>query len=148
VDICIGLVVASTVLLGVAAPVTLAWEHSVERFGIQEQWHATPAGLVLTEVRTQGLGAGVHVPPDARLVDGWWRFKPPIAPQARVTLARSRFAAGYRLCKGGQCEKLADLLPQAVDRALELAPCAATMPACSSSNCWPPRAGHGAADSR
>jgi len=110
VDICFSLALASTVLLRTAGPVTLAWEHSVERFGIEEDWRATPAGLVLTEVRTRGLGAGVHVPPHARLVDGWWRFAPSLAPRPSVELANSSFVPGYRICEGvGRCTDSSDL---------------------------------------
>jgi hypothetical protein len=144
-DICFSLALASTVLLRAAPAVTLAWQHSVEHVAVEEDWRATPAGLVLDEVRTRGLGAGVHVGDDARLVDGWWRFTPPLPPQLQVALANSRFAAGYRLCHAGRCERLADLLAPAADRAVVMAPCAATIPACSSSNCWPPKARRGAA---
>jgi hypothetical protein len=140
-DICFSVAIASTVLLRVASPATLAWQHSVEHFAIEEEWRATAQGLELAEVRTRGLGAGVHVGDDARLVDGWWRFSPPAVPQAHVTLANSRFAGGYRVCHGGRCEHLAPGL----DRAVVMAPCAATIGACSSSNCWPPKARRGAA---
>lgn len=146
-DICFSAALASAVLLRAASPLTLAWQHSVEHFAIEEDWRATPAGLVLAEVRTRGLGAGVHVADDARLIDGWWRQAPGAAAQPAVTLANSRFAGGYRLCHRGRCELLSALLPVR-DAAFVMAPCAETIRACSNSNCWPPPASPAAAASR
>ena len=121
-DICIAIALTTTVLLHVPGSVTLDWQHSVEHFQIEEDWLATPGGLVLREVRTEGLGAGVHVPDDARRVGRQWRFTPAMAPQPRVVLANSRFAAGYRACWSGQCTRLSTLRG-ASDRPLVMQAC-------------------------
>src|SRR5207244_12207979 len=108
-DICVSVALASAVLLRLPSPLTLAWTHSVEHFRIEEVWQAGPLGLVLRETRTEGLGAGVDLPADARRVAGTWAFTPALPPQARVQLANSRFAGGYELCSTAGCVALNDL---------------------------------------
>ncbi|HEX6706843.1 MAG TPA: DUF1850 domain-containing protein [Albitalea sp.] len=105
-DICLAAGLATTLLLRAPSPITLSWEHSVEHFQIEEEWQAQPAGLVLAETRSRGLGAGVALPDDARLADGWWRFRPALPPQPQVRLANSSFGAGYRWCAQGRCQWL------------------------------------------
>ena len=108
-DICLGVALASAVVLRLPSPVTLSWTHSVEHFRIEEQWQAAAQGLVLQETRIEGLGAGVDLPADARRIGGAWHFTPALAPQAQVRLANSRFAAGYRVCSAAGCAALNDL---------------------------------------
>ncbi|HEU0202687.1 MAG TPA: DUF1850 domain-containing protein [Burkholderiaceae bacterium] len=122
-EICVAIVLSSTVLLRVPGPLTLSWEHSVEHFRVEEDYRATADGaLILTEVRTGGAGAGIDIPRDARLVDGVWRFTPPLSPLARVQLANSNFVRGYRLCWREQCVPL-NALPGAADQPLVVAAC-------------------------
>lgn len=122
-DVCIALALSASVVLRLPSPLTLAWEHSVERFALEEDYVATAAGLVVSEVRMRGLGAGVDLPAHAQLVGGWWRYAPALGPQPRIVLANSRWPAGYRACHGSRCETLAELAG-AADQPLALAPCA------------------------
>ena len=107
-DICLSFAVG-VALLRLPSPVTLAWEHSVEHFTIEEEWRAVPAGLVLGETRVGGLGAGVDIPPQARLAGAFWRFTPELPPQRQVQLANSRHVAGYRVCDARGCTPLSAL---------------------------------------
>ena len=52
------------------ATFTLAWTHSIEKTDWQEDWRVTPEGLVLTQARVKGSGAGMEPPPGARLING------------------------------------------------------------------------------
>ncbi|HMC16132.1 MAG TPA: DUF1850 domain-containing protein [Albitalea sp.] len=105
-DVCIALAVSSALLLRLPSPVTLAWQHSVEHFALEEDWVATAQGLRLAQVRTEGLGAGVDLPDDATLSGKVWRFTPMLPLQPRVLLANSRHVAGYRVCSAGACQAL------------------------------------------
>jgi hypothetical protein len=89
---------------------TLAWTHSIEKVEWQEDWRITPAGLELTEARVKGSGAGMEPPPEARLVAGWFRWKParPVMPE--VSLGNSGAAGEWRLCTGGKCRTLSEIL--------------------------------------
>jgi hypothetical protein len=91
------------------AAFTLAWTHSIEKVEWQEDWRITPAGLELTEARVKGSGAGMEPPPEARLVNGWFRWKParPIMPE--VTLGNSGAAGEWRLCADGKCRTLSEI---------------------------------------
>lgn len=110
-DICFAIALTSTVVLRIAGPLTLAWDHSVEHFRIEEDYRATSGGaLLLGEVRTQGLGAGVDIPADAHKFEGGWRFTPRLPPLPEVRLANSRFGPGYTVCSAGRCAPLADLV--------------------------------------
>lgn len=121
-DICFAIAFTSAVLWRVQGPLTLSWQHSVELFRIEEDWRAGAEGLLLTEVRTGGLGAGVDVPADAQWVNGWLRSQPALPPQPQVVLANSRHGRGYRACWAGQCAELGSLVG-VVDRPLVMAPC-------------------------
>jgi hypothetical protein len=122
-DVCVALL-AGTVLLRMPGPVRLGWQHSVERFALEERYHATSSGLQLVEVRGRGVGAGVDLPPQLRWsADGWWTFRPTAAAQqAQVVLANSRHGGGYRLCGQRGCADLA-ALPGAFDTPLVLRAC-------------------------
>lgn len=102
-DICIAIAMSSALVLRLPSPVTLAWQHSVGHFQLEEVWVATPQGLRLVEVRTEGLGAGVDLPADAEAVGRHWRFTPVLPLQQQVLLANSEYGAGYRVCSGGMC---------------------------------------------
>jgi hypothetical protein len=121
-DVCLGLALSSVLLARLPSPVTLSWQHSVEHVALAEEWVADERGLVLREAAVEGPGAGIDLPSDARWLDGRWRFTPALPPQQRVSLANSRFAAGYRLCWPGGCAKLADLAG-GVDRPVTMSAC-------------------------
>ena len=72
-----------------AGAITLAWTHSVEKIVWEEDWRSTPAGLELVEARVRGSGAGMEPPPEARLVNGVWSWKPGLPPQMQVIMRRS-----------------------------------------------------------
>lgn len=77
---------------------TLAWTHSVEHIGWEEDWRVTPAGLEIVEARVRGTGAGMEPPAEAKLEAGWWRWHPGGGPKAVVVLRRSGATADWRLC--------------------------------------------------
>ena len=89
---------------------TLAWSHSVEKTGWEEDYAIRGQGLALTEARIQGTGAGMEPPPGALFHDGWWHYLPPlpVLPELRLTL--SPYTPDYRLCWHGQCRPLARLV--------------------------------------
>jgi hypothetical protein len=90
---------------------TLAWEHTVERIEWQEDYHLAPEGLVLTEARIQGNGAGMEPGEGAVLQDGWWRWRPERSMLTELVLARSD-AGDWRLCWAESgCRGLAGLVP-------------------------------------
>jgi len=100
---------------------TLIWTHSVEKVEWQEDWIAKRGKLYLVEARVQGSGAGMEPGPKAVLKDGYWRWKPKLAPLERLILARSYYAASYRLCHEGNCEELKDKSPD--EPYIELSAC-------------------------
>ena len=91
------------------AAFTLAWTHSIEKVEWQEDWRITPAGLELTEARVKGFGAGMEPPPEARLVEGWFRWKPARPAMSEVTLGNSGAAGEWRLCTSGNCRTLSEI---------------------------------------
>lgn len=101
---------------------TLAWTHSVEKILWEEDWRATPAGLVIEAARVRGSGAGMEAGEGARLVDGAWTWRPTLAPQSRVILARSGATADWRICEEGRCRPMGEILPVDADR-VTMAPC-------------------------
>jgi tetratricopeptide (TPR) repeat protein len=88
----------------------LSWVHSVEKTEWQEDWRVTPQGLVIVEARIKGSGAGMEPPPEARLIDGWFRWKPQLPPLPEVALGNSGMAGEWRLCTDGQCQDLPVIL--------------------------------------
>lgn len=105
-------VAGATVRLAVAA-FTLGWTHSVERTLWEEDWRVEAGGLVLVESRVQGSGAGMEPGPDARLEDGFFRFRPALPPLTELVLARSAEVADWRLCVRASCRELGRILPGA-----------------------------------
>lgn len=83
---------------------TLGWTHTVEKTAWRESWRVIPAGLLLVEARVKGSGAGMEPGPDARLVDGWWVWRPKVEALAALRLAASDAAPqGWRLCAASRC---------------------------------------------
>ena len=101
---------------------TLSWTHSVEKTEWQEDWRVLPGGLEITEARIKGTGAGMEPPAEARFEDGWWKYHPPLAPLARLVLARSGATDEWRICRFGDCLDLLGLAP-AAGEAVTLRPC-------------------------
>jgi hypothetical protein len=91
------------------AAFTLAWTHSVEKVEWQEDWQITPKGLELVQARVKGSGAGMEPAPDARLVDGWFEWKPARAAMPEVVLGNSGAAGEWHLCSEGQCKTLSEI---------------------------------------
>ncbi|MBN9584482.1 MAG: hypothetical protein BGN84_13785 [Afipia sp. 62-7] len=88
----------------------LAWTHSVEKIEWQEDWRVTPQGLEIVAARVKGSGAGMEPPPEARLVDGWFRWAPHVPILPEVALGNSGMAGEWRLCSDGKCQTLSDIL--------------------------------------
>jgi hypothetical protein len=93
-----------------AAEFTLAWEHSVEKTRWEEHYEIDGERLRLTQARIQGFGAGMEPPAGARLVDGWWTWRPALAPLPELRLARSSYTRDYRLCWNERCATLSELV--------------------------------------
>ena len=91
------------------ATFTLVWTHSVEKTDWQEDWRVMPHGLVLTQARVKGSGAGMEPPPQARLVNGWFQWRPDGGPKPQMVLANSGAAGEWRLCANGGCRTLSDI---------------------------------------
>ncbi len=85
---------------------TLVWTHSVERTDWQEDWRVSQDGLTLVEARIKGSGAGIDPPPDARLIDGWWRWTPAPVNHSEVVLGHSGAVGDWRICTAGTCAPL------------------------------------------
>jgi hypothetical protein len=94
--------------LAVAA-FTLAWTHSIEQVEWQEDWRITPRGLELVQARVKGSGAGMEPSADARLVDGWFQWRPQRAPMPQLLLGNSGAAGEWRLCHDGNCKTLSEI---------------------------------------
>jgi hypothetical protein len=122
VEICIALALSSTVLLKLPSPLTLAFEHSVDKTRIEEDYQRNGDALVLTEVRTRGPAAGIEPPAHARLAGGWWRYRPELGPLPRSLFANTLQPSGYEICLGGHCTRLSDRIGDE-QRLLEMAPC-------------------------
>lgn len=109
-----------------AEVVTLVWTHSVEKTEWRETWGLAPSAtrLVAVEARVKGSGAGMEPGPGARLVDGWWVWRPDLPPVPSVRLARSDAVADWRLCSRHTCSAPDAVLPGlAADAPVEIAPC-------------------------
>jgi hypothetical protein len=105
---------------------TLVWTHSVEKTDWQEDWVVSRDGLTLIEARIKGSGAGIDPPADARLVDGWWRWRPAPVVRRDVVLGHSGAVGDWRICIGGRCQPFPDILgPSAIGEAIEMSVCMA-----------------------
>ncbi|WP_439493251.1 DUF1850 domain-containing protein [Bosea sp. (in: a-proteobacteria)] len=105
---------ALAVSLG-ASEITLAWRHSVQQTLWEEVWRAGPDGVTLVEARIQGSGAGMEAPPEARLVDGFWRWRPQLPAQREIVMRRSGATADWQICIAGRCRPMGDYLPPEAD---------------------------------
>ncbi len=103
------------VTVKLAAALTLVWTHSVQKSSWEEDWRATPAGLVITEMRIQGSGAGMEPPPDAVRVGDHYVSHPAMGPLAQATLRRSGATADWRVCLDGGCRPMSEILPADAD---------------------------------
>lgn len=102
---------------------TLAWSHSVQHSEWQEDYRATPTGLVLEEARVQGSGAGMEPAADAVLREGWWRWHPRRSLPF-LTLTVSSFTSDYRICTAAGCRELRSLVGPFDDgAAVTISPC-------------------------
>ncbi|MBI1217148.1 MAG: DUF1850 domain-containing protein [Rhodobacteraceae bacterium] len=112
--------VGAKALALVGASFTLSWVHSVEKTGWFERWEVTPAGLHLTEARVQGSGAGMDPGEGAKLVDGWWVWKPTLPPLPELILGDSGATVSpWTLCTGTTCMALG----QKPGPAIHIRPC-------------------------
>jgi len=96
------------------AAFTLAWTHSIEKVEWQEDWRVTTQGLELAQARVKGFGAGMEPPPEARLVDGWFQWRPQRPPMPEVILGNSGAAGEWRFCHDGNCRTLSEILERPV----------------------------------
>lgn len=105
------LAAGATIRLGTAA-LTLAWTHSIEKTRWEEDYRATSAGIVVTQDRIQGTGAGMEPPSDAKFDGKWWRYTPRVAAQPSIILRRSGATPGdWQVCIGPRCKPMAAYLP-------------------------------------
>jgi hypothetical protein len=98
-----------------ASEITLSWVHSVQKTNWEEVWRAEASGVWLVEARIQGAGAGMEAPPEAKLMDGYWRWHPAIPPLPEVVLRRSGATADWRVCIAARCRTMSELLPADAD---------------------------------
>jgi hypothetical protein len=108
------LAAGATVRLGTLA-LTLAWTHSVQKTRWEEDYRLTPAGIILTQDRIQGTGAGMEPPPDSVFDGSWWRYTPHIPPQKEIVLRRSGATADWDVCIGGHCKPMSAYVPPKAD---------------------------------
>lgn len=107
---------AGAVLIPLGArEITLSWRHSVQKSLWEELWRETSEGLVLEEARIQGSGAGMDPPDGAKLVDGFWRWKPDLPALPEIVMRRSGATADWRVCVESRCRALDELLPAEAD---------------------------------
>lgn len=88
---------------------TLAWTHTVEKTGWEEDWRldTTVNALVVETARIKGSGAGMEPPDDARLIDGWWQYHPKNRRLHELRLANHGGVAGaWHICADGTCRDL------------------------------------------
>lgn len=98
-----------------AAAVTLVWTHSVQKTRWEEDWRATPAGLVLAAASVEGSGAGMEVPDGAERRDGAWHWRPALPAQREVRLRRSGATADWQVCIEGKCRPMGELVATDAD---------------------------------
>jgi hypothetical protein len=106
---------------------TLGWSHTVEHLPWREGWRVAGDRLVLDTVRIKGSGAGIDPPPEARLVDGWYVWRPADETRARIVLRRAADPDGvigdWQFCAEGEpCRALGDLVGRDADP-VTLYPC-------------------------
>jgi hypothetical protein len=103
---------------------TLAWTHSVQKTDWEEDWMLTETGLVITEARVEGSGAGMEPGPDARPQGRFWVWRPRMNPTPELVLRYSEVMPdGWRLCVRGECRNVAATADGA--ESVRIAPCPA-----------------------
>lgn len=112
-EICL-LTASATIRLGTVA-LTLAWTHSIEKTRWEEDWRATPAGLVLEEDRIQTTGAGMEPPADAHFDGQWWRYRPPLESMPSIVLRRSGASDDWHICIHSHCQPMGEYVPPEAD---------------------------------
>ena len=86
---------------------TLAWTHTVEKTGWEEDWRLAGDRMVLHTARIKGSGAGMEPPDNARLIDGWWQYHPKDLSVPEIRLANHGGVAGaWRICVEAACSAL------------------------------------------
>ncbi|MEO8536277.1 MAG: DUF1850 domain-containing protein [Betaproteobacteria bacterium] len=88
----------------------VAWDHSVEKTRWEERYRVDGRDLRLVEARIRSFGAGMEPPADARLVNGWWTWRPKNRRLARLRLTASTFTRDYDLCWSDRCSPLRRLI--------------------------------------
>ena len=105
------LFVAGALRAAIAADdITVAWTHSVAKTRWEERYEVGRDALRLVEARVQGSGAGMDPAPDAVFRDGWYTWRPALAPLDEVRLTLSSYTRGYDLCWRGRCQRLRALV--------------------------------------
>lgn len=108
----------------VVSAFTLSWTHSAQKTRWEEDWRITPSGLEIVEARIQGSGAGMDPPEGAKLMDGWWRYKPKVPPRPELVLgASAATGSSWQVCGDGKCLELDET--GAAGRPFVLRPCRA-----------------------
>ncbi|QYX64331.1 DUF1850 domain-containing protein [Shewanella putrefaciens] len=109
---------------------TLAWNHSIEKIRWEEDYNITPQGLVLTEARVKGTGAGMDIPDDAYLKNGSWHYRPKLPILPKLRLGRTPEAGDFDVCFAQhsgevQCQRMSHWIgaPNKQDAAVELWGC-------------------------
>lgn len=92
-------------MLGASA-FTLTWTHSIEKTRWEEDWMLTPSGLVISEARVQGSGAGMEPPEGAHFDGEWWRYRPSLPPLPKLVLGASGKAGAWTIRLPGRTLRL------------------------------------------
>lgn len=111
----IACLIAGGQMVRLGAAFTLAWTHSVQKSDWQEDWRATPDGLVVVEMRIEGSGAGMEAPEGAVLDGGRYVARPQAAPLKEVALRRSGATSDWRICIDGRCRAMGEMIPADAD---------------------------------
>src|SRR5690606_19125342 len=96
----------------------------------REDWRVEGDRLVIERVMIKGSGAGMEPDPSARLLDGWYVWRPDNGVRAKVVLRRAAApgVGDWTLCTpAGACRPLAEILPADADP-VTLAACADAAP--------------------
>ena len=103
--LCVGLAGAVQAQLP-ASGFTLAWDHSVEKIRWEEDYRVSANGLLLERARIRGSGAGMEIPADAVLQDGYWQYTPRLPALPLLRLGRAAGVGDYELCIDGHCRPM------------------------------------------
>ncbi len=93
-----------------ASVIVVAWDHSVEKSRWEERYRIDGVALRLTDARIRSFGAGMEPPPDARLRDGWWTWRPRDVVVPALRLTQSPFTSDYDICWRGRCKPLHSMI--------------------------------------